>query len=145
MVSRFRYAHFFNQLFRGHRSRLRLIQIILMFAIVFVLREAKPLIFCSFAFTPPAQSAWRELMRRGLKTGHRRAQKPVQTSKSRRGFEHWKISRGDRCAGAYSLQDLLGGRLFSPARKLGWINYWSLTDGRPGVAKGRPRGVGRAT
>jgi len=133
MVSRFRYAHFFNQLFRGHRSRLRLIQIILTFAIVFVLREAKPLIFCSFAFTSR------------LKTGHRRAQKPVQTSKSRRGFEHWKISRGDRCAGAYSLQDLLGGRLFSPARKLGRINYWSLKDGRPGVAKGRPRGVGRAT
>jgi CDP-diacylglycerol--serine O-phosphatidyltransferase len=65
MVSRFRYAHFFNQLFRGHRSRLRLIQIILTFAIVFVLREAMPLIFCYFAFTPPARAAWRELMRRG--------------------------------------------------------------------------------
>jgi CDP-diacylglycerol---serine O-phosphatidyltransferase len=63
MVSRFRYAHFFNQLFRGHRSRLRLIQIILTFAIVFVLREAMPLIFCFFAFTPPVQSAWRELTR----------------------------------------------------------------------------------
>jgi CDP-diacylglycerol--serine O-phosphatidyltransferase len=67
MVSRFRYAHFFNQLFRGHRSRLRLIQIILTFAIVFVLREAMPLIFCYFAFTPPAQSAWRELTRRGVR------------------------------------------------------------------------------
>ncbi len=66
MVSRFRYAHFFNQLFRGHRSRLRLIQIILTFAIVFVLREAMPLIFCYFAFTPPVRSAWRELMHRGL-------------------------------------------------------------------------------
>jgi CDP-diacylglycerol---serine O-phosphatidyltransferase len=66
MVSRFRYAHFFQQLFRGHRSRLRLIQIILTLAIVFVVREAMPLIFCYFAFTPPAQSAWRELMRRGL-------------------------------------------------------------------------------
>jgi len=67
MVSRFRYAHFFNQLFRGHRSRLRLIQIILTFAIVFVLREAMPLIFCYFAFTPPVQSAWRELTRRGIR------------------------------------------------------------------------------
>jgi CDP-diacylglycerol--serine O-phosphatidyltransferase len=65
MVSRFRYAHFFNQLFRGHRSRLRLIQIILTLAIVFVLREAMPLIFCYFAFTPPVQSAWRELIGRG--------------------------------------------------------------------------------
>jgi CDP-diacylglycerol--serine O-phosphatidyltransferase len=67
MVSRFRYAHFFNQLFRRHRTRLRLIQIILTFAIVFVLREAMPLIFCYFAFTPPAQSAWRELTRRGIR------------------------------------------------------------------------------
>jgi CDP-diacylglycerol--serine O-phosphatidyltransferase len=67
MVSRFRYAHFFNQLFHRHRSRLRLIQIILTLAIVFVLREAMPLIFCYFAFTPPVQSAWRELTRRGFR------------------------------------------------------------------------------
>jgi CDP-diacylglycerol--serine O-phosphatidyltransferase len=67
MVSRFRYAHFFQQLFRGHRSRLRLIQIILTLAIVFVFREAMPLIFCYFAFTPPVQSAWRELTRRGIR------------------------------------------------------------------------------
>jgi CDP-diacylglycerol--serine O-phosphatidyltransferase len=67
MVSRFRYAHFFNQLFHRHRSRLRLIQIILTLAIVFVLREAMPLIFCYFAFTPPAQSAWRELMGRATR------------------------------------------------------------------------------
>jgi CDP-diacylglycerol--serine O-phosphatidyltransferase len=67
MVSRFRYAHFFNQLFRGHRSRLRLIQIIFTLAIVFVVREAMPLIFCFFAFTPPAQSAWREITGRGTK------------------------------------------------------------------------------
>ncbi len=67
MVSRFRYAHFFSQLFRGHRSRLRLIQIIFTFAIVFVVREAMPLIFCFFAFTPPAQSAWREITGRGSK------------------------------------------------------------------------------
>jgi CDP-diacylglycerol---serine O-phosphatidyltransferase len=66
MVSRFRYVHFFNQLFRGRRTRLRLIQIILTLAIVFVLREAMPLIFCYFAFTPPVQSAWREFMHRGL-------------------------------------------------------------------------------
>jgi CDP-diacylglycerol---serine O-phosphatidyltransferase len=68
MVSRFRYAHFFSQLFRGHRSRLRLIQIILTFAIVFVLREAMPLIFCYFAFTPPARAAWREITGRGRRS-----------------------------------------------------------------------------
>ena len=67
MVSRFRYAHFFSQLFRGHRSRLRLIQIIFTLAIVFVVREAMPLIFCFFAFTPPAQSAWREITGRGAR------------------------------------------------------------------------------
>jgi CDP-diacylglycerol---serine O-phosphatidyltransferase len=66
MVSRFRYAHVFNQLFRGHRGRLHLIQVIFTAAIVFVVREALPLIFCVFAFTPPVQSAWREI------TGRRR-------------------------------------------------------------------------
>jgi CDP-diacylglycerol--serine O-phosphatidyltransferase len=71
MVSRFRYAHFFSQLFRGHRTRLRLIQIIFTFAIVFVLREAMPLIFCYFAFTPPVQSAWREITGRGRRSGGR--------------------------------------------------------------------------
>jgi CDP-diacylglycerol--serine O-phosphatidyltransferase len=64
MVSRFRYAHVFNQLFRGHRGRLHLIQIIFTLAIVFVVREALPLIFCIFAFTPPIRSAWREVTHR---------------------------------------------------------------------------------
>lgn len=61
MVSRFKYAHIFNQLFRGHRSRVHLITIIFTFAIVFLVREAMPLIFCVFAFTPPVRSAWREV------------------------------------------------------------------------------------
>jgi CDP-diacylglycerol--serine O-phosphatidyltransferase len=67
MVSRFKYSHVFNQV-RGQRSRLRLIQIILVLATVFLLREAMPLIFCVFAFTPPARSAWRELTGRRLYT-----------------------------------------------------------------------------
>jgi CDP-diacylglycerol---serine O-phosphatidyltransferase len=66
MVSRFRYAHVFNQLLRGHRSRLHLIQLIFTLAIVFVVREALPLIFCIFAFTPPVRSAWKEITGHGL-------------------------------------------------------------------------------
>ena len=65
MVSRFKYAHVFNQV-RGQRSRTHLIQIILLLATVFLLREAMPLIFCVFAFTPPVRSAWREITGRRL-------------------------------------------------------------------------------
>lgn len=63
MVSRFKYAHVFNQI-RGQRTRVHVIQIVFLLAIVFLLREAMPLLFCAFAFTPPARSTWRELMRR---------------------------------------------------------------------------------
>jgi CDP-diacylglycerol--serine O-phosphatidyltransferase len=76
MVSRFRYVHFFNQLFRGHRSRLRLIQIIFTLATVFLLREATPLIFCYFAFMPPVRSAWREINQRWF----RKSVEPSQRS-----------------------------------------------------------------
>ena len=65
MVSRFKYAHVFNQV-RGQRSRLHVIQIMFLLATVFLLREAMPLIFCVFAFTPPVRSAWRELSGRGI-------------------------------------------------------------------------------
>jgi CDP-diacylglycerol---serine O-phosphatidyltransferase len=63
MVSRFKYAHVFNQI-RGQRTRVHVIQIVFLLAIVFLLREAMPLLFCVFAFTPPARSTWRELMGR---------------------------------------------------------------------------------
>jgi CDP-diacylglycerol--serine O-phosphatidyltransferase len=65
MVSRFKYAHVFNQV-RGQRSRPHVIQIMLLLATVFLLREAMPLIFCVFAFTPPARSAWREVTGRRI-------------------------------------------------------------------------------
>jgi CDP-diacylglycerol---serine O-phosphatidyltransferase len=65
MVSRFKYAHVFNQV-RGQRSRIHLIQILVLLFIIFLLREAMPLLFCVFAFTPPARSAWRELTGRRL-------------------------------------------------------------------------------
>jgi len=65
MVSRFKYAHVFNQV-RGQRSRTHVIQILFLLAIVFLLREAMPLLFCVFAFTPPVRSAWREITGRKM-------------------------------------------------------------------------------
>jgi CDP-diacylglycerol--serine O-phosphatidyltransferase len=65
MVSRFKYAHVFNQV-RGQRSRIHVIQILFLLAIVFLLREAMPLLFCVFAFTPPFRSAWREVTGRRI-------------------------------------------------------------------------------
>ena len=77
MVSRFKYAHVFNQI-RGQRSRLHLIQIIFLLATVFLLREAMPLLFCVFAFTPPARSAWRELTGRRRLHGADEPEPPVR-------------------------------------------------------------------
>ena len=65
MVSRFKYAHVFNQI-RGQRTRVHVIQIVFLLATVFLLREAMPLLFCVFAFTPPARSAWREITGRRM-------------------------------------------------------------------------------
>jgi CDP-diacylglycerol---serine O-phosphatidyltransferase len=62
MVSRIRYAHFFNQLLRGPKTRRHVIQLVFAAAVIFWVHEvAAPLIFCWFAFTPPIMSAWREL------------------------------------------------------------------------------------
>lgn len=59
MVSRIRYAHLFNQLFSGRRSRRHLIQVVFGAAAVFLLREmAVPVLFCYFAFTSPLRAAW---------------------------------------------------------------------------------------
>jgi len=62
MVSRIRYAHFFNQLLRGPKSRRHVIQLVFATAVIFWVHEvAAPLIFCWFAFTPPVMAGWREL------------------------------------------------------------------------------------
>lgn len=65
MVSRIRYAHFFNQLLRGPKSRRHVIQLVFATAVIFWVHEvAAPLIFCWFAFTPPILAGWRELTAR---------------------------------------------------------------------------------
>jgi CDP-diacylglycerol--serine O-phosphatidyltransferase len=77
MVSRFKYAHVFNQFFRGQRSRTHLIQLIFTIAAVFLVREmAMPLIFCVFAFTPPVRACWSELVHRRRLTDWPIANKP---------------------------------------------------------------------
>jgi CDP-diacylglycerol--serine O-phosphatidyltransferase len=61
MVSRIRYAHVFNQLFRGQRSGPYIVQLIFTVAALFVVREmAVPLVFCYFAFSTPLKVLWVE-------------------------------------------------------------------------------------
>jgi len=64
MVSRIRYAHYFNQLFTGQRNRQHLIQLVFTIALVFLVREmAIPVIFCYFAFASPLRTCWTEILR----------------------------------------------------------------------------------
>jgi len=59
MVSRIQYAHVFNQLFHGQRSRQHLIQLVFTAAVVYMVREmAVPLIFGWYAFASPVRALW---------------------------------------------------------------------------------------
>ncbi len=63
MVSRVRYPHLFNQLFRGRRNRKHVIQLVFAAAAVYVVGEmAIPLIFCFFAFAAPIRAGWTEFV-----------------------------------------------------------------------------------
>lgn len=65
MVSRLRYAHVFNQLVRGRRSRRQILQIVFSLVLVFVVRElALPVLFCFFAFSAPCRATWQRWQRR---------------------------------------------------------------------------------
>lgn len=67
MVSRIRYPHVFNQLFRGQRNRRHVIQLVFTFAVVFIVPYlAIPLIFCYFAFTAPLRAVWTEIVSKRL-------------------------------------------------------------------------------
>jgi CDP-diacylglycerol--serine O-phosphatidyltransferase len=67
MVSRLRYAHFFNQLFRGRRTGRHLLLLVFSFAVVFWVHElAVPLIFCYFAFSAPLKALWNEVVARRI-------------------------------------------------------------------------------
>lgn len=71
MVSRLRYAHVFNQLVRGRRSRRQILQIVFSLVLVFVVRElALPVLFCFFAFSSPVRASWQRWQkRRAARTG----------------------------------------------------------------------------
>jgi CDP-diacylglycerol--serine O-phosphatidyltransferase len=74
MVSRIRYAHLFNQLVRGRRSRQHLIQVVFALAVMFLMPQVSvPLFFCWFAFGSPLKALWNELADRWWRRGHRQA------------------------------------------------------------------------
>lgn len=61
MVSRVRYIHAFNHLFRGKKNRQHVIQLIFVGVLIFLVHElALPVIFCWFAFAAPLRAAWME-------------------------------------------------------------------------------------
>ncbi|QDT94908.1 CDP-diacylglycerol--serine O-phosphatidyltransferase [Gimesia aquarii] len=63
MVTRIQYAHVFNQLFTGQRSRRHVIQLVFSFALIFLVRElAIPVLFCYFAFSAPIHAFWGEVI-----------------------------------------------------------------------------------
>lgn len=69
MVSRIRYAHVFNQMIRGRRSRVQILQIVFAMVLVFVVREmAIPVLFCAFAFSSPLRALWERYVRPGAKS-----------------------------------------------------------------------------
>lgn len=60
MVSKLRYSHVFNQMIRGRRGRLQILQIVFTIVLLFVVRElAIPVLFCWFAFSAPIRWIWR--------------------------------------------------------------------------------------
>ena len=78
MVSRIRYAHVFNQVFRGQRSRQHLIQLVFTLACVFLVKEMElPLIFCYFAFASPLRALWMEVFGRRLMKPHSQQAPPL--------------------------------------------------------------------
>lgn len=61
MVSRIRYAHLFNQLVRGRRTRKHLIQVVFAIAVMLVMPQVSfPLFCCWFAFGAPVKALWNE-------------------------------------------------------------------------------------
>lgn len=65
MVSRIRYPHLFNQLFRGRRNFQHLLQLLVAGALIFLMQElAVPLVFCWFAFGAPLRALWTNVLHR---------------------------------------------------------------------------------
>jgi CDP-diacylglycerol--serine O-phosphatidyltransferase len=59
MVSRIRYPHVFNQLFRGRRNFQHILQLIFAMVVIFAVHElALPLIFGYFVLASPLRALW---------------------------------------------------------------------------------------
>lgn len=59
MVSRVRYAHVFNQWFRGRKSYHHVVQLVIGIAAIVMVKElAVPLLFCGFALGSPLRALW---------------------------------------------------------------------------------------
>jgi CDP-diacylglycerol--serine O-phosphatidyltransferase len=64
MVSRIRYPHVFNQLFRGRRSFQHLVKLIFsMFIIAAVHELAIPLVLCYYVMASPLRALWMQIVR----------------------------------------------------------------------------------
>lgn len=69
MVSRVRYAHVFNQWFRGRKSYHHVVQLVIGIAAIVMVKElAVPLIFCGFALGAPLRALWGVTTRRTADT-----------------------------------------------------------------------------
>jgi len=67
MVSRIRYPHVFNQLFRGRRNFRHLLQLVFAAAAILLVHElAVPLIFLYFVLGSPLRALWTEFVSRRL-------------------------------------------------------------------------------
>ena len=65
MVSRIRYPHVFNELFRGRRNFRHLLQLIFAMVAIFAVHElAVPLIFCYFVLGSPIRALWAQVAAR---------------------------------------------------------------------------------
>ena len=68
MVSRIRYPHVFNQLFRGRRNFRHLLQLIFALVAIFAVHELIPLVFFCFVLGSPIRALWAGVVaRRWLK------------------------------------------------------------------------------
>jgi len=68
MVSRIRYPHFFNQLFKGRKSRRHVIQLLSTLLLIALIPEAVLfLLFAYFAFAAPLIVAWKRVFRRRIR------------------------------------------------------------------------------
>lgn len=69
MVSRIPYPHLFNQILKGDKGRVQMLQMVFTLALLFVVGGvAVPVIVCWFAFSGPARTGWQKVRNRRTAT-----------------------------------------------------------------------------